>query len=93
MQSDALDTLIAHEAAKLERYFPRVVHCRVLVERLYRRSGAGVPYHLRILLSVPGHEIVVNQTASVHESPVAAARTAFKKAKRELQDYARLIAS
>jgi ribosome-associated translation inhibitor RaiA len=90
-QSGALDTLIAHEVAKLERYFPRIVNCRVLIEHPHRRHRTGAPYHLRIVLSVPGHEIVINQAGDVHES--LELRAAFKKAKRQLQDYARLIAS
>jgi ribosome-associated translation inhibitor RaiA len=99
-QSDALDRLVAHELAKLERYFPRIVNCRVLIEHSYGRNRAGAPYHLRIELNVPGHEIVINHAVSAHEpldasdkDPAVAVRTAFKKAKRQLQDYARLIAS
>lgn len=111
-QSDSLERLIAQEASKLERYFPRIINCRVLVEHSHRRHRMGAPYHLRIVLSVPGHELVINQSGDVHESlggddeqpvrvqkradidaaykdPLVAVRSAFKKAKRQLQDYAR----
>lgn len=97
-QSDALDKLIAHEAAKLERYFARIVNCRVLIERRVHRTGA--PFHARIDLSLPRHEIFINQAGNEradvdpsYRDPVLAVRSAFKKAKRQLQDYARLKAS
>lgn len=115
-QSDALDELISRETVKLERHFPRIMSCRVLIEHSRHRSGA--PFNARIVLNVPGHEIVINQAGDVHEraqtgddesparvqkhtevdaaykDPVLAIRSAFKKAKRQLQDhYARLKAS
>ena len=97
-QSDALDELITQEVAKLERYFARIVNCRVLVERRVHRSGA--PFHARIDLSLPGHDIFINQAGSeradvdsAYRDPVLAVRHAFKKAKRQLHDYARLKVS
>ena len=113
-QSGALDELITHEAEKLERFFPRIISCRVLIE--HRRHRSGAPFNARIVLNVPGQEIVINQAGDVHEmlqgddetaarvqkradidaaykDPVLAVRSAFKKAKRQLQDYVRLKAS
>jgi ribosome-associated translation inhibitor RaiA len=87
-QSDVLEAIIAQETAKLERYFPRVVHCRVLIEHTRGRRPIGAPYRVRIVLTVPGHEFVINQSADD-----VAVRTAFRKAKRQLQEHARLVAS
>jgi ribosome-associated translation inhibitor RaiA len=90
-QTPPLNELITHEAAKLERYFPRIISCRVLLDREASRTGA--PYHARIVLSVPGREIVVNQAAGPGEVLDEVVRAAFKRAKRQLQDWARLKAS
>ncbi len=96
--SDALDQLITQEVSKLERYFSRIVNCRVLIEHRVHRMGA--PFHARIDLSLPGHDIFINQAGtersdvdSAYRDPVLAVRSAFKKAKRQLQDYARLKVS
>lgn len=112
-QSDALDRLVLEEAEKLGKFFPRIVSCRVVIER--RRHRTGSPFQARIVLSVPGEDIFINQAPDVHESllgadesdaparvqkstanvdaalkdPVLAVRSAFKKARRRLQEYAR----
>ncbi len=111
--SDALDSLIVDETQKLERFFPRIISCRVLIE--HRRHRTGAPYQARIVLSIPGEDIVINQGPDVHEhavsneddrppkvrkstenvdaafkDPVLAIRSAFKKARRRLQDRAHL---
>lgn len=93
VQQDALERLITDEVGKLERYFPRIVNCRVHVEHVHGRRGSAPPYHLRIVLDVPGQEIVTNHSGGHASLASAAVHGAFKKAKRQLQEYARLIAS
>ena len=92
--SEALDRLIENEAAKLERYYNRITGARVVVEHAYRRAGA--PFHARIVLNVPGEDIFINREETGSEAafkdPVAAIRSAFRKAKRQLQEYVRVRA-
>ena len=91
--SDALNALVQAEADKLGRYFNGIINCRVVIEHEHRRHHSGAPYHARIDLSVPGEEICVNQAAESSEVDVAskdpanAVRSAFRKARRSMQDY------
>jgi hypothetical protein len=48
--------------AVAERFFHGIVSCRVLVEHIRRRHEHGSPFNVRIELSVPGAELVVNYT-------------------------------
>ena len=92
--SEALDQLIARELGKLEHFYSRISGARVVVEHAHRRAGA--PFHARIVLNVPGEDIFVNredaQAEAVFKDPVAAIRSAFRKAKRQLQEYVRVRA-
>ncbi|HEV3155246.1 MAG TPA: HPF/RaiA family ribosome-associated protein [Candidatus Baltobacteraceae bacterium] len=92
--SEALDQLIMRELSKLERYYDRISGARVLVEHAYRRSGA--PFHARIILNVPGEDIFINREEAGAEGAfkdaVLAIRSAFRKAKRQLQEYVRVRA-
>lgn len=67
--SEALNELIHKEAEKLERFFDRIVGCRVLVEREQRHLRSGAPFHVRIDLTVPGAELTIDTAKSVRASP------------------------
>ncbi len=69
--SPALERLIQAEAAKLERFFHGIVSCRVLVEHTHRRHKHGSPFNVRIDVSLPGTELVVNHTDDVRPAPPA----------------------
>ena len=115
--SDALDRLILDETEKLERFYPRIMGCRVLVEHMHRRHRTGSPFKARIAVSLPGEDIFINQGPDVHSAltaedenenpprvqksanvdaafkdPALAVRSAFKKARRQIQDYVRVRA-
>ncbi|HVA26553.1 MAG TPA: HPF/RaiA family ribosome-associated protein [Candidatus Baltobacteraceae bacterium] len=63
--SDALTGLIREEAAKLDRFFDRIVSCRVLVEREQRHLRVGAPFRVRIDIGVPGDELTIDAVPSV----------------------------
>lgn len=69
--SHALERLIQTETAKLERFFVGIVSCRVLVEHSNRRHKHGSPYNVRLDLSLPGAELVVNHSDDVRPVPQA----------------------
>jgi ribosome-associated translation inhibitor RaiA len=69
--SPALERLIQAETAKLERFFHGIVTCRVLVEHSHGRDKHGSPYNVRIDLSLPGAELVVNHVDDVRPVPAA----------------------
>ena len=86
--SPALDEHIRAKAAKLEQYFSPITSCRVVTEAPHKHSHQGRQYVVRLDITVPGREIVVNHE---HDEDVyVALRDAFDAAKRQLEDYARM---
>ncbi|MGC8550666.1 MAG: HPF/RaiA family ribosome-associated protein [Acidobacteriaceae bacterium] len=59
-----IEELIRAEAAKLERYYPRMMGCRVTVEEEGGRQ-IGNLWNVRIDITVPGGEIVVKSELSL----------------------------
>lgn len=91
-RSYAVEARIRELAAKLDRVFDRVIRCDVMVETPHRHHQKGRQFHVRVLLTVPGGEIVVSHDpgpGEQHEDVYAAVRDAFAAAKRQLEDYAR----
>ena len=85
--SDALYNAIREKAEKLERYYERIMSCRVVLELAARHQRKGKQYTARIDLKVPGGEIAV--THAHDEDLQIALRDAFDAARRRLEDYAR----
>jgi ribosomal subunit interface protein len=84
--SEAAEADIRAKAANLETYYDGVMGCRVVVEGPGRHHRKG-PFTVRIDLSVPGAELVVDRQAD--EDLYVAIRDAFDAARRRLEDYAR----
>jgi ribosomal subunit interface protein len=83
---------IEEKATKLERYFDRIVGCRVTVECPNRRHRQGKHIRVRVELSVPGAKLVVGRDpaeSEQHEDLSAALNAAFREARRQLEDHAR----
>lgn len=90
--SQAVETKIRERAVKLERYYDRIMSCRVVVEAPHRRHHHGKLYHVRVDLTVPNGELVVSREPEErhsHEDVYVAIRDAFDAAQRRLADYAR----
>jgi len=90
--SDALEAEIREKASKLEQFYDRITACRVMVEAPHGHHHKGNLYHVRIDLTVPNAELVVNRSPKnnhAHEDAYVAVRDAFDAAKRQLQDYTR----
>ena len=66
--SPAVSARINQEAARLDRYFPRIVSCRVVVETPHRHHRWGESFHIRIELGVPGTDIVVRHEPTLHRA-------------------------
>lgn len=91
--SPATETLIRERAEKLERFHDRITGCRVVVEAHHRHQRKGRIYHVRVDLTIPGHEIVVGRERDEdhsHEDITVAVRDAFDAARRQLEDRVRL---
>lgn len=89
--SVAVEGDIRDRVGKLEHIFHRITSCRVVVEAPHRHHNQGNLFHVRIDISVPGSELVVNRDPSQHIShsdAYVAIRDAFEAAKKKLQAYA-----
>ncbi|MEE8594138.1 MAG: HPF/RaiA family ribosome-associated protein [Candidatus Bipolaricaulota bacterium] len=92
-RSDALEQNIRDRAAKIERFYQHIVGCHVVVEAPHRHHHKGNLYSVRIEITVPDGELIVNrnpQEHHSHEDVYVAIRDAFKAARRQLEDYARI---
>ena len=90
--SEAIEAHIRERATKLDAFSDRIMSCRVVVEAPHRHHHKGKLYHVRIDMTVPGGELVVNREPSKHASHkdvYVAIRDAFGGARRKLQDYVR----
>ena len=85
--SAVLEDHIREKAAKLEHFYPALVGCRVVVELPHKHKQHGKLFNVRIDLTVPGSEIVINRDQS--EDVYVALRDAFDAANRKLEDYGR----
>jgi ribosome-associated translation inhibitor RaiA len=93
-KSEALESLVLREAEKLEKFFDRIVTCRVRVYRAYKRQAQ--PYGVHIEVAVPGDTIVVDEgadprTEQAHREPERAIRDAFRTPGRRVEEYARRL--
>jgi cold shock CspA family protein/ribosome-associated translation inhibitor RaiA len=64
--SPAVEARIREEAAKLEEFYPRIMGCRVMIEIPHQHRQKGYRFHIRIDLTVPEGEIVVNHEPTLH---------------------------
>lgn len=85
--SPAVDTRIREKAEKLNRFYDRIIGCRIVVDSPQRHKHQGKHYSIHIDLTVPGAELAV--TRFEHEDIYVAVREAFSAASRQLEDYAR----
>lgn len=83
----ALDDLIRRKVEKLERFSDRIIRCDVVVEGPGDRHETGGPYDVRLDISVPGSELVVNQRTA--ETLRGAIEAAFDAAERQVEEYSR----
>ena len=96
-KSDAVEDRIREKAAKLAHYFDRITSYRVTVERHHRShsnlNAKDQPFHISIVLGVPGEELVVKRdpkkadSLKHHEDINVALRDAFDVLQRCLKEY------
>jgi ribosome-associated translation inhibitor RaiA len=66
--STAVGTKIREEAVKLEEFYDHITSCRVTIDIPRRYQNGEYQFHIRIDLTVPGAEIVVNHEPTLHSS-------------------------
>lgn len=85
--SPAVEDRIRKKVEKLELLYERIMGCRVVVESVQKHQHQGKLFNVRIDITVPGAELVVNRHP--HEDVYVSMRDAFDAAGRQLEDYAR----
>lgn len=88
-RSDAVEAAIRDKVAKLDRFSEHIIACRVTVGLISKHKHQGKLFNIRVDLTAPGGEIVVNRDRS--EDVYVAIRDAFDAVKRKLEEYARRI--
>jgi cold shock CspA family protein/ribosome-associated translation inhibitor RaiA len=84
------EQIVRREAAKLERFHPRIVSCRVVVGPEHRfPTGAPVTYTVRIELTVPRGRLLTTRQRGRELWTVV--QRAFDAAARQLEDHIRLL--
>lgn len=85
--SAAIETHVREKAQKLELFYDRITSCRVVIGMIQKHHHQGKLYNVRIDLTVPGSEIVINRDKA--QDVYVAIRDAFDSARRKLDDYGR----
>lgn len=94
LPSDAVKFAIENRIEKLERFFDRIISCRVTVSAPHRHHSHGRVYHIDVQLKVPrkiifvGHDREKNRA---HEDIYVAIRDTFDAVDRSLENYVRKI--
>ena len=86
-RSDAVESAAQRKAQHLERFCGDIMSCRVVVDLLQKHRNQGRPFGVRIDLTLPGRELVVNRVE--HEDVYVALRDAFDDMKRQLEEAVR----
>jgi cold shock CspA family protein/ribosome-associated translation inhibitor RaiA len=85
-----VEDLVGEHFDKLDELFDGIISCRVVIDIPHKHHRKGNLFQVRIDLTVPGEEIVVNTEAGEHaayEDIEVAVRDSFDSAKRLLEDY------
>lgn len=87
--SGFIEQRIRERAAKLPRFYDRIVSCRVTVEAPHHHHRRGNLYAVHIALGVPGGTLIVNRDRgqdAAHADVYVAIRDAFDAAERRLEE-------
>lgn len=90
--SEAVEAYIRERAEKLDKFYDRIMACRIVIEVPHKHHHKGNLYRARIDLTVPDGELVISKGAGdehAHEDIYVAIRDAFDGAQRQLEDYVR----
>ncbi len=85
--SEVMREEITERANKLDKFYDRIMRCKVVVEEPKRHPHEGKLYSVRIIMTVPGAEIVTRRAQN--EDLFIAMRDSFQAARRKLENFAR----
>lgn len=85
--SDAVEDDIRKKIEKIEQYYAHLMRCDVVIEQVQKHKHNGKLYHPRIIVSVPGDTITINNANN--EDVYIAIRDAFDALRRRLKTFAK----
>lgn len=85
--SEAIDAEVRKRVAKLEKLCGDMVACKVSVEADGKHKTHGNMFKVRVDITVPGNELVVDGHHTTHEDAYVAVRDSFDAAARQLEEY------
>jgi ribosomal subunit interface protein len=85
--SEGIREAIAEKADRLDKFYDRIMRCKVVVEEPKRHPHEGKLYSVRIIMTVPGGEIVTRRVRNA--DILVAIRDSFQTARRKLEEFAR----
>lgn len=89
--SELMEEHIRRHVEKLEKRHPRLIGCRVSVERLHTQHRTGNLIEVHIILSLPGKDLAVSREPHhakdrfAHPDGYVSIREAFRAAEKQLQ--------
>ena len=66
--SPDLEAAVRRRAEGLDRFCDHVMGCRVVIDVPHKHHKTGNQYHVRLDITVPGEELVVNREAGEHRT-------------------------
>lgn len=88
-RSPALEVAIARWVKRLEHSYARIHNCHVRISLPHRHRRRGASFDVKVVLAVPGDELVVAQEQG-HPDVYIALADAFVAARRALHDRVRI---
>ena len=81
------EVVLRERAQRLERFYPDIMSCRVVVDETQKHHQLGRPVAVQVEVRVPGHDLTVNRQHATDFN--VAAREAFEAMTRQLDDLGR----
>jgi len=81
---------IEERIARLEKFFGRIVSCRVVIEAAHQRHRKGNQYEVRVDVGIPGGELSINRRPGddeAHFDLKVTIRDAFDAMERQLRRW------
>ncbi|WP_132259838.1 HPF/RaiA family ribosome-associated protein [Paucimonas lemoignei] len=85
--SEAMDAEIRKRVAKLEKLCSDLLGCQVSVESEANKKQQGKLYRVRVDVTVPGSELVVDGSRTANEDAYVAVRDSFDAITRQVEEY------
>ncbi len=92
-RSEFVEARVRERVAKLEKMFPRLVSCRVVLEAPHKHHRHGHGHRVRLDVTVPGQELVVTKEPETGHDTQAendvymVLRDAFDAMERRLKEH------